>query len=241
LFDKEIWQAFNNILRLYNTGMALILIFGINGVGKDTLEVEMRKKYGDLVGIVLTTRVLFKSLGFDVNYFYGEPAPTSEKLAEMYKVLEATSKSKVDEIMNFDLPQKLLEVKSKFQLGFLSAHLVSATRKPTGEIHYKTGYAYPWFKEFVDGFVYLRSTPEELLRRREDENRRGIRKRLPMTLDEIALQLQISDKEWKRFEKILPNDKPRTTINNDSDLDETMRQFDYFATNLYSQLALNKL
>jgi hypothetical protein len=213
--------------------MALILTLGINGVGKDSLAKAFQERYQGEVGVLLSTRILFKAMGFDVNYVLGQPSPDAQELKAMYTALEQTPKHIVDAMINNEFRNTLLDFKKQVPLGILSAHLVAMRRQDDGTAWYETGFTYPWYADVFDGFAYIRSTPEEIFERRENERKLGIRDRGSVTLDEVAGQLKASDDEWVNFCMTLPQDKPTIIIDNiDGHLTESVNKLESFAQGL---------
>ena len=145
--------------------MGLITIFGINGVGKDTVADKIKEKNPDIT-ITSMSRMLMYLLGISKTY------DTREKINEKkYKKLENTPQEIIRDIENNQYKQLLEQLSCADNVIFL-AHLVSELRLGN-ETKYLTDKQIPkWFIDINEQMIQL-VAPASIIsqRRRNDKSK----------------------------------------------------------------------
>lgn len=169
--------------------MGLNTIFGINGIGKDTIAEELRKK-NPQIRVTSVSRILMYILGITNTY------DVREKVTEeQYKLLENTPQSTMIEIENNDY-RKLLEkiAKNENKTIFIN-HLVTAMRHGK-KIEYLTERKIPnWFIELNDNIIQIVSPSNLIAQRRMND----ISRNRSTDINQIEEHQELCTKEWKRI------------------------------------------
>lgn len=208
--------------------MPLIVTFGVNGVGKDTLAKELKKRHPTLE-LLIGSRIMLKGLGFDIKIDVGSPPPTRE----MYKVLEGLSEETKLAMTDNIFRETLVEFKNTGRRGILSSHLVIARRSRDNTIEFQKDLFRKWFPEVFDGFVLIEASPESIIKRQGFDKTTGFRDRGELTKETIVEQQNLTKLEW---EKVKSSTKPerRLEIFNE-DLVLVTRQLEEFYLSLLKE------
>ena len=129
--------------------MALNTIFGINGVGKDTVANVLRADNPNL-SVTSMSRMLMYILGITKSYDVSEKA--SE---EQYKKLEGIPQERMIEIENTEYKKLLSELSKSDENVLMLAHLILALRHGD-KINYLTDRTIPdWYVNLNDSLIQL--------------------------------------------------------------------------------------
>lgn len=195
--------------------MGLITIFGINGVGKDTVAEKIREKNPDIT-ITSMSRMLMYLLGISKTY------DTREKISEkQYKKLENTPQEIIRNIENNQYRQLLEQLSYSDNVIFL-AHLVSALRLGN-ETRYLTDKQIPkWFVDINEQMIQL-VAPASIIsqRRKEDKSRKR-----NCRIEQIFEHQELCSKEWKRIRTMNPDKVKQMHIVDNIVLDETAKRIE---------------
>lgn len=205
----------------------LIVIYGINGVGKDSFASELNKIYKNSI-VVSDQKILMYHLGLIDNF----ESKNSVDRAK-YKVLENTPNDDFEKIYDKKFVVTLESLKNKYDYVFLISHLVVAlfidkdkpTYLDTEEINKKLKY----ILEGANGIILLKSSAEEILGRRLSDT--GIRDRL-VDVEEIFQHDKLNNEKWNEVCKFIGKDKIRVIINDDNMLVEAVVEGKNFIDNL---------
>lgn len=195
--------------------MGLITIFGINGVGKDTVAEKLRANNPDIT-VTSMSRMLMYLLGISKTY------ETREKISEkQYKRLENTPQEIISSIENNEYRKLLEELSATDNVIFL-AHLVSALRLGN-ETMYLTDKQIPkWFVDINEQMIQL-VAPASIIsqRRKEDKSRRR-----NCHIEQIFEHQELCSKEWQRIKRINTNKTKQMHIVENIELNQAVRQIE---------------
>lgn len=195
--------------------MGLITIFGINGVGKDTVAEKLRANNPNIT-VTSMSRMLMYLLGISKTY------DTREKISEkQYKQLENTPQEIISSIENNEY-RKLLEKLSVTDNVIFLAHLVSALRL-RNETMYLTDKQIPkWFVGINKQIIQL-VAPASIIsqRRKEDKSRRR-----NCHIEQIFEHQELCSKEWQRIKRMNPNKTKQMHIVENIELYQAVRQIE---------------
>lgn len=195
--------------------MGLTTIFGINGVGKDTVAEKLRANNPDIT-VTSMSRMLMYLLGISKTY------DTREKISEkQYKKLENTPQKIISSIENNEYRKLLEELSATDNVIFL-AHLVSALRLGN-ETMYLTDKQIPkWFVDINEQMIQL-VAPASIIsqRRKEDKSRRR-----NCNIEQIFEHQELCSKEWQRIRRRNPNKINQMHIVENIELDDAVRQIE---------------
>jgi adenylate kinase len=172
--------------------MALHTIFGVNGVGKDTVAESLRVSNPDLA-VTSMSRLSMYLLGIIGDY------DVRTKVSEtQYSQLEQTPQKTMIELENNEYRQELEKIAARGKVVLMLSHLVSALRH--GErITYLTDRKTPdWFVDINNSLIQLKAPADMICERRKKDTGR----------DRVADILQINehqglcDIEWERIKSL---------------------------------------
>ncbi len=158
----------------------LIIIFGLNGVGKDAL-VEKVASTEDI--IVSSSRMLMFELGLISSF-------TARPNQEDYLTLEQIPWEQKERLLRFRCGQSLKEIKA--HNVFFLAHLVVCMYLD-GKEHYRNYPFSPWLLG-ASGFARVTATPGEILARREGDKRKR-----PLSFRQIKDNEEKSERRWENL------------------------------------------
>ena len=171
--------------------MGLYTIYGINGIGKDTVAKEIRKKRQDIV-VTSMSRILMFILGISKSY------DVQEKInEEQYKALEETPQSTMRNIEENEYRQLLEKLaKGDKEVIFLS-HLITALRLGNKVEFLEDRKTPDWFVD-INGKLIQLVAPAQIVaeRRQKDKTRRRC-----YEIDEIIKHQELCTKEWERIKR----------------------------------------
>ena len=188
--------------------MAITTIFGINGVGKDTVANSLRTNNPDLL-VTSISRMLMYILGITKTY------DVNEKVCEeQYKMLESVPQEKMIKIENNDYKDMLDEIDSSKEDVIMLSHLISALRHGD-KIQYLTDRTTPdWYIKLNQALIQL-VAPSEIVsyRRKNDVNRKR-----ETSIEEIEYHQSLCTNEWERIKRVNPDTTNRMFIVNNINL-----------------------
>lgn len=196
--------------------MALITIYGINGVGKDTVANSLRGKNPDL-SVSSISRMLMYILGITKTY------DVNEKVCEeQYKLLESVPQEKMIEIENTDYKKLLYEISNSKENLIILSHLISALRHGD-KIQYLTDRLTPsWYVELNQALIQLVAPTDIVSERRKNDL---LRKR-DVNTNEIEYHQLLCTKEWERIQKMHVDASNKMFIVQNLDLDTATRDIE---------------
>lgn len=171
--------------------MAFHTMYGINGVGKDTIANQLRQRNPNLETIT-ESRMLMYLLGITNSY-----KATDSVSREQYAQLEATPQQIVRQIET-DGPLKELvgNISARPRPTLNLSHLVFAMHL-NGAVEYLVKPKEDWFLDEVDSLTQIVAPSDVILSRRLGEI--GLRQRVVDGVDEIDHHQMLCDKEWDRI------------------------------------------
>ena len=190
--------------------MGLITIFGINGVGKDTVANKLKEKRPNIC-ITSMSRILMYILGISNTY------ETSEIVTEeQYKKLESIPQDVMKKIEENEYRELLTQISQEDKQTLLLSHLVSALRLGEQIVYLDNRLTPDWLVKQSDLLVQL-AVPAPILseRRSKDTSRKR-----DTNIYEIEKHQKLCFKEWNRIKKENPNKSMYTIVN--LDLEETV-------------------
>ncbi len=207
--------------------MALITIYGINGVGKDTVANSLRDRNTEL-SVSSISRMLMYILGITKTY------DVNEKVCEeQYKVLESIPQEKMLEIENTDYKKLLYEISNSKENLIMLSHLISVLRHGD-KIQYLIDRITPnWYVELNQALIQLVAPTEVISERRKNDL---LRKR-DASLSEIEYHQSLCTNEWERIKKINIDTSNKMFIVNNIDLDTAISDIE---TIMYDEVKVLK-
>lgn len=169
--------------------MAITIIFGVNGVGKDTLANLVQKAHPE-VALISASRALMKAFGLPVEITADFPVPF-----EYYRTLE-TNEPIVNALYDTKFVDILREFKKQGRNSILLHHLCVIKLQIDGTLIYDDDVLRPWFYELFDQFILIRTDPAIIKARQENDLQSGKRTRNGLSLAQIEEQVQRSDAQW---------------------------------------------
>ena len=196
--------------------MAITTIFGINGVGKDTVANSLRTNNPDLL-VTSISRMLMYILGITKTY------DVNEKVCEeQYKMLESVSQEKMIKIENTDYKDMLDEIASSKEDLIMLSHLISALRHGD-KIQYLTDRTTPdWYVKLNQALIQL-VAPSDIVsyRRKNDVNRKR-----ETSIEEIEYHQSLCTNEWERIKRVNPDTTNRMFIVNNINLSDATNEIE---------------
>ena len=203
----------------------LILLYGINGVGKDTIALELSKQYKNTI-IVSDQRILMYYLGLLKNYKNNIKINT-----EKYKALESTPRETLKKIYKTKFLETIEKIRKEYEIVFLISHLVISLHINKNKPKYlDTEIINEKLSELLfcaNSIVYIKSKPEEILERRIKDRKFTGRNR-PIDLKDIKHHQKLNDKKWKELLNHVPQNKTVTVLNHNNNLNEAITQSQAF-------------
>lgn len=189
-------------MELKTRNIGLNTICGINGVGKDTVAGELRKRNPNLI-VTSEARLLMYFSGISKTYDVSE-----EVNEEHYKQLEAIPRSVKTEIENNKFRQLFETLQENKESVLLISHLVPLLRHGD-EIQYLKRELPSWFVEPNENFIQL-VAPADIIRKRRVEDTSRLR---PTNIDQILEHQGLCDIEWERISRLHRPDMLHTIQN----------------------------
>lgn len=196
--------------------MAITTIFGINGVGKDTVANSLRTNNPDLL-VTSISRMLMYILGITKTYDVNENV-----CEEQYKMLESVPQEKMIKIENTDYKDMLDEIASSKEDLIMLSHLISALRHGD-KIQYLTDRTTPdWYVKLNQALIQL-VAPSDIVsyRRKNDINRKR-----ETSIEEIEYHQSLCTNEWERIKRVNPDTTNRMFIVNNINLSDATNEIE---------------
>lgn len=189
--------------------MSLITIYGINGVGKDTVANSLRGRNNEL-SVTSISRILMYILGITKTY------DVNEKVYEdQYKILESIPQEKMIKIENTDYKKLLYEIANSKENLIILSHLISALRHGD-KIQYLTDRITPdWYVKLNKALIQLVAPTDIISERRKND----IFRKRDVSVNEIEYHQLLCTKEWERIKKMNIDASNKMFIVNNVDLD----------------------
>lgn len=188
--------------------MALTTIYGINGVGKDTVANSLRANNPDL-SVTSISRMLMYIL--DITKSYDVREKVSE---EQYKMLESVPQKRMIEIENTDYRKILSEIAKSDEDIIMLSHLISALRHGD-KIQYLTERLTPdWYVDLNQALIQLVAPTEIVSERRKND----LQRKRDVSMDEIEYHQLLCTNEWERIKKSNADASSKMFIVNNVDL-----------------------
>lgn len=192
--------------------MSLITLYGINASGKDTIANSIKSRISE-VFVTTETRILMYILGLIDDY--DASCPVSK---DVYKRLENTPQNVIIKITDNEYKKTLTELQEHKSITLLLSHLVYALFIDREKPMYLTNINLKiprWFRTLCDGFIYIRSKPSDVLKRREADVAKGRRDRGNMSLSDIVEHQSLCDRKWGELTNTLSGKRHTIVVNND--------------------------
>lgn len=196
--------------------MGLNTIFGINGIGKDTVAEELRKR-NPKIEVTSMSRVLMYILGISNTY------DVHEKITEkQYKLLEDTPQNIMKDIENTEY-RHLLEnmAKGEENVIFL-AHLVSALRLGNNVKYLDDRLTPEWFVKSNKNLIQL-IAPADLI---SDRRKKDFSRRREVDVAQISTHQQMCSKEWERILSMSSSSKKKMYVVENIELSKAVKEIE---------------
>jgi hypothetical protein len=174
--------------------VSLHTVYGLNGVGKDTIAHELRNRNPNLV-TTSESRMLMYLLGITTGF-----DATLKVDRSQYSQLECTPQEQIIELEQGSPMRELVGNVSADNGTVLNlSHLVFA-RYLDDEIDYLQKPKATWYVHAGDSFMNVVAPPETILKRRQADAAQ--RERILKGVDEISYHQSLCDREWERIKCI---------------------------------------
>lgn len=196
--------------------MAITTIFGINGVGKDTVANSLRTNNPDLL-VTSISRMLMYILGITKTY------DVNEKVCEeQYKMLESVPQEKMIKIENTDYKDMLDEIASSKEDLIMLSHLISALRHGD-KIQYLTDRTTPdWYVKLNQALIQLVAPSDIVSYRRKND----VSRKRETSIKEIEYHQSLCTNEWERIKRVNPDTTNRMFIVNNINLSDATNEIE---------------
>lgn len=194
--------------------MGLYTIFGINGIGKDTVAKEIRKKTQD-IEVTSMSRLLMFILGISKSY------DVQEKInEEQYKALEKMPQSTMRFIEDNEYRQLLERLAKEDKDVIFLSHLITALRLGNKVEFLEDRKTPDWFVDINDKLIQLVAPAQMVAERRQRDKTR----RRCYEIDEIIKHQELCTKEWERIKKKDYCTARKMSIVENIDLNQAVRE-----------------
>lgn len=177
----------------------IIVIYGINGAGKDMIAREVSRLQSNFV-VVPQSKLLMYHLGLATSF-----TPKAELKADAYEKLEAVEEKTINLLGNTLCRDTVLELSASGKIVLCLSHLVVARFLREKYIYCKSTVS-TWVRERSNGLVFIEADPEDILIWRKSDDRKR-----SDCLEEIIFQQKIARDQW---EKLIDNIVPNIVIQN---------------------------
>lgn len=195
--------------------MSLDTLYGINGVGKDTVAAEIKSERAHDLQITSASRLSMYLLGI-TDHFDAQRKVSREQ----YQQLESVPQSEMIELENGPYREFIGELSSRSDRVLMLSHLVFALHLDQEVTYLKERHVPDWYIAQNDSMIQLTASPVEVLKRRKSDAVNGERDR-PSLLDQIVEHQSLCDTEWSRIENGVVLPKNGIHIVDNSVLSET--------------------
>lgn len=194
--------------------MGLYTIFGINGIGKDTVAKEIRKKTQD-IEVTSMSRLLMFILGISKSY------DVQEKInEEQYKALEKMPQSTMRFIEDNEYRQLLERLAKEDKDVIFLSHLITALRLGNKVEFLEDRKTPDWFVDINDKLIQLVAPAQMVAERRQRDKTRT----RCYEIDEIIKHQELCTKEWERIKKKDYCTARKMSIVENIDLNQAVRE-----------------
>lgn len=194
--------------------MGLYTIFGINGIGKDTVAKEIRKKTQD-IEVTSMSRLLMFILGISKSY------DVQEKInEEQYKALEKMPQSTMRFIEDNEYRQLLERLAKEDKDVIFLSHLITALRLGNKVEFLEDRKTPDWFVDINDKLIQLVAPAQMVAERKQRDKTR----RRCYEIDEIIKHQELCTKEWERIKKKDYCTARKMSIVENIDLNQAVRE-----------------
>ena len=203
-------KEFKLVFKKGDDYVAITTIFGINGVGKDTVANSLRANNPDL-SVTSISRMLMYILGITKTYDVSELVNE-----EQYKQLESIPQPRMIEIENTDYKNILYEIAKSDENVIMLSHLISALRHKD-KIEYLTNRITPdWYVDINQALIELVAPYDLISKRREND----LKRKRSVDVEEIKYHQLLCTKEWERIQQTNSSAKEKMFVVNNIDLNE---------------------
>lgn len=176
--------------------MSFNTLYGINGVGKDTVANRLKQDYDHTMTITSMSRLSMYLLGITDHYDAQRKVST-----EAYAELEQVPQPEMVELEEGACRDFIHDLAQSDQNTLMLSHLVFALHVGHREPVYLTDRRIPdWYIQENSGIVQLQAEPETIISRRlrdlEDEAVQRVR---PTALEQVKTHQTLCDTEWNRL------------------------------------------
>lgn len=192
--------------------MGLNTIFGINGIGKDTVADEIRKNNPNL-RVTSMSRIYMYVLGLS------KTCDVKEKITEeQYKKLELVPQETMRKIEDNEYRQVLERMANSSEEVLFLGHLVSSLRLGDEEKYLDDRKIPKWFVDANNNLIQLVAPAEIISERRKKDNNR----KRNTSIEEIIKHQSLCSKEWDRISKDYSDKAENIHIIENLDLQKTV-------------------
>lgn len=204
--------------------MSLETIYGINASGKDAIANKLKENDSSIF-ITTESRLLMYLLEITKSY-----AAEDVVSKEQYKALENTSQEKIKEVTETTYKKMLENFRESKNNILLLSHLVFMLHidKEPVFLDQKD----PAFPEISNGLIHIKSSEEDILIRRNNDNINGIRLRSHSSLELITKHQTLCDVKWEKITLLRTPETYITIINNNGGLEVAVREVQDFINKL---------
>lgn len=183
-----------HILKIQRQNIMISTIFGINGVGKDTLANKLVEAGNRKLHFVSNSRIMMYLLG--ITDFFDISRQAND---DNYRALNSMDTSTVRKVELETYPKFIKNLASASQKYIMLSHLIVAQYLNNNRIEYLVNDKIPnWFIEINDWLIELVAPPETILARRKGDSSSRTR---PLFIEQIIEHQKICNIEWERIKK----------------------------------------
>ncbi len=174
--------------------MSLDTLYGINGVGKDTVAERLRQSTDRNLIVTSMSRLSMYLLGITKSFDVSKPVS-----GEAYKQLEQVPQPEMVALENGPYKDMIGELAQGGDRALLLGHLITALHLG-GSVKYLTERPTPdWYIENNSSMIQLTAPANTILQRRQHDASGGVRSR-PVEIGQIVEHQELCDEEWSRIE-----------------------------------------
>lgn len=198
--------------------MPLNTLYGINGVGKDTVAERLRQSVDRQLIVTSMSRLSMYLLGIVKSFDVSGEVP-----GDAYKRLEQVPQPEMIALENGPYKEMVGELAQGNDRALLLGHLVTALHLG-GSINYLTERSTPdWYIESNASFVQLTAPADIVMQRRQRDASGGVRSR-PTEISQIMEHQELCDQEWERIGTGLVKPSKGMYVIENRDLDTTVEE-----------------
>lgn len=188
--------------------MSVNTIYGINGVGKDTVANKIEQSHQNIT-ITSASRILMYLLGITASF------STHDNVSrEQYKQLEAVPQKEMRKLEESTYKDFVKELGANKRITLVLSHLVFALYLDKKTTFLTDRFVPDWYLKANSNLIQLTARPETILQRRISDMPN--RERLSVSTEEIQFHQSLCDKEWNRIKSVAPSSLQLHTIENEN-------------------------